>query len=217
MKSRKRNKKEVKFTFVRKFDNKVAMPGVYIKSGLDISPAYESLDRALKENGMFEPITFYAGDLDSRVKSIKLDENFYLSISGRHTNGTGNKCEPVISFAYINGDVLAEWEVQNGPITIITKCLESLKKDTDFGRTVKPHHIFGWCTGYGNWAQMAVNEFRLPESFIAGKYSEIRNVLEMFLNQHLAGETISISKLFMDHLMENLKDEKELWTRLKKL
>lgn len=110
--------------------------------------------------------------MNSNIKCIPFVEieNAYVVISGcKADNGNGvKKC---MSFFYDNGDVGVEWEPDNGPITVIYKC----EKDHE---NAKEHWFYDYCTGYGNWAQLAVKEEGLPESFILGDYKHIFSVLK---------------------------------------
>ena len=97
-------------------------------------------------------------------------KNAYVVISGHKAN-TGNGVEKCMSFFYDNGDVGAEWEPDNGPITRIDKC----NKDNP---EAQKHWFYDYCTGYGNWSQLAVNDERLPDAFIDGNYKFIFLVLK---------------------------------------
>ena len=204
---RRRNKKEVKFVLykhtLKRFPkiNVEVINDYLVKSSMG---AWITRHREVRaQEFIFEDYRERNQDRYSNVKTIKLKDNCYMSISGQVSETTGNSCSPTISFEYIDGDVLVEWEVKNGPITVITKCLESLKNDNDFGRTVKPHHIFGWCTGYGNWTQCAVKERGLDKAFIAGDYDRIFSVLKSYHDRYVSGGTISVVQTFIELLDEN--------------
>ena len=204
--NKRKQSKEVKFVLNKGYSKK--FPNIQItindtaeylvKSGMDAWIKRQREARA--KEFIFEDFRERNQDRYTNVKTIKLRDNCYMSISGHISETTGNECSPTISFEYVGGDVLVEWEVKNGPITVITKCLESLKNDTDFGRSVRPHHIFGWCTGYGNWTQCAVRERGLDKAFIEGNYDKIFEVLKYYYDMHVDGGTISVVQGFINLL-----------------
>ena len=112
--------------------------------------------------------------MNSRVKVIPFPgiENAYVVISGNKTD-TANKVRKNMSFFYLDGDIGVEWEPEYGPITIIYSC------DKDHPEA-QEHWHFDYCTGYGDWSQLAVNENRLGERFYTGDYKGIFNVLKQW-------------------------------------
>ncbi len=100
-------------------------------------------------------------------------ENAYISISARlNTDGELIKN---MSFFYVcdDGSTIVEWEPRFGPITRIESC------DRDHPQA-EEHWWFDFCTGYGNWSQLAVDENNLKEYFINGDYETIFSVLKTF-------------------------------------
>ena len=102
-------------------------------------------------------------------------ENAYVVISGYKAN-TGNGVKKCMSFFFDNGVVGAEWEPDNGPITIIYKCPEE-------NENAQKHWFYDYCTGYGHWSQCAVDEEGLPEAFLSGDYKHLFAVLEEWSKQ----------------------------------
>lgn len=102
-------------------------------------------------------------------------ENAYVVISG-HKAETGNGVKKCMSFFFDNGDVGAEWEPDNGPITVIFKC-----KENDEGS--QPHWFYDFYTGQGNWSQLAVEEEGLPSAFLDGDYEYLFSVLREWSNR----------------------------------
>ena len=111
--------------------------------------------------------------LNKNIKCIPFPEidNAYVVISGHDYEKNGNGVRKCMSFFYDNGDVGAEWEPDNGPITVIYKC-EKDHKDA------KKHWFYDYSTGTGNWSQLAVEEEGLPSAFLDGDYEYIFNVLK---------------------------------------
>ena len=110
--------------------------------------------------------------MNNNVRCIPFPEieNAYVVISG-HKADNGNGVKKCMSFFYDNGDIGAEWEPDNGPITIIYKCS---KDDKD----AQKHWFYDYCMGYGNWSQLAVNEEGLPSAFLMGDYDWLFNILK---------------------------------------
>lgn len=115
--------------------------------------------------------------MNKNVYCIPFDgiENAYVVISG-HKAKTGNGIKKCMSFFYDNGLVGAEWEPDNGPITVIYKC-----RAEDEGSI--PHWFYGFYTGQGNWSQLAVEEEGLPSAFLDGDYKYIFAVLRCWSNR----------------------------------
>jgi hypothetical protein len=107
-------------------------------------------------------------------------ENAYLFVSGRKNEDISNGVTPNITFFYADGDIGAEWEPQYGPITIITKCEKDHFKDEpeDSYQEVKEHWYYEYCTGFGNWSQLAVQEEGLHTALIAGNDEMIFSILK---------------------------------------
>ena len=97
-------------------------------------------------------------------------ENAYVVISG-HKADTGNGVKKCMFFFYDNGNIGAEWEPDNGPITVIFKC----SKDDE---NAQPHWFYDYYSGNGNWSQLAVNEEGLPDVFLIGDYEYLFAVLK---------------------------------------
>ena len=111
------------------------------------------------------------------VKCIPFPEidNAYVVISAfKSKNGNGlTKC---MSFFFDHGDIGAEWEPDNGPITVIYKCAEDNKD-------AQEHWFYDYCTGYGNWSQLAVQDEGLHTAFLSGDYVYLFAVLQSWSNR----------------------------------
>ncbi len=109
-----------------------------------------------------------------RVKVIPFPgiKNAYIVVSGTITK-TSNQVESNMSFLYVNQEKTkaVEWEPNYGPITVLHKC------DKDHPEA-QAHWYFDYCTGYGDWSQLAVNENHLGKKFYTGNYKELFNVLK---------------------------------------
>ena len=99
-------------------------------------------------------------------------DNAYVVISGRKADNS-NGVEKCMSFFYDHGNVGAEWEPNYGPITIIYKCGKDDKESQE-------HWFYDYCTGYGNWSQLAVEDEGLPEAFLNGDYGHLFAVLRFW-------------------------------------
>ena len=110
--------------------------------------------------------------VNASVKCIPVPgiANAYVIISG-HSATTGNGVKKCMSFFYDNGDVGAEWEPDDGPITVIHSCGKDAKN-------AQRHWFYDYCTGYGEWGQLAVEEEGLPRAFILGDYEYLFAVLK---------------------------------------
>ena len=97
-------------------------------------------------------------------------ENAYIVISGRESD-TPNGVNKNMTFFYHNENVSVEWEPKNGPITTIYACS---KHHPD----AEEHWFYPYCTGYGNWSQLAVLTEGLPEAFITGNYKQLFEILK---------------------------------------
>jgi len=111
--------------------------------------------------------------MNPSVKCIPFPDidNAYVVISGHKSEHTGNGVQKCMTFFYGGDKIGAEWEPDNGPITVIYSC----DKDTD---GAQPHWFYDYCTGYGNWSQLAVDREHLPDAFLAGSYDYIFGVLK---------------------------------------
>lgn len=99
-------------------------------------------------------------------------ENAYLVISFSKIKEPHPHTETCISFLYDNSNgVAAEWEPKYGPITVMYKCEKEHPDAT-------PYWFWDYCTGFGNWSQLAVEEKGLPEALYSGDYEYIFNVLK---------------------------------------
>jgi len=116
--------------------------------------------------------------MNKNVKCIPFPniENAYIVISGHKNKNTGNGVRKCMSFFYDSGMVGAEWEPENGPITVIYSCCKEHEES-------QPHWFYDYCTGYGNWSQLAVNNEMLPDAFLDGNYSFIFSVLAKWANR----------------------------------
>ena len=110
--------------------------------------------------------------MNKNVKCIPFPgiENAYVVISGHKSEKSGNGVSGCMSFFYDNGKIGAEWEPDNGPIRVLYSC------DKDHEEAME-HWFYDYCTGYGNWSQLAVEEEGLPKAFLSGDYEHIFNVL----------------------------------------
>jgi len=115
--------------------------------------------------------------MNNNIKCVPFDgiENAYVVISG-YKAATGNGVKKCMSFFYDNGEVGAEWEPDNGPITVIYKC------DKDHNEAEK-HWFYDYYTGRGHWSQLAVNEEELPEAFLMGDYNYLFAVLKKWADR----------------------------------
>ena len=97
-------------------------------------------------------------------------ENAYIVISGVKSE-RGNGCLKRLSFFYGTKEGGCEWEPEYGPITRIVPC----KKDNE---DAQEHWFYDYCTGYGNWSQLAVGREMLTEHFLSGDYKYLFSVLK---------------------------------------
>ena len=97
-------------------------------------------------------------------------ENAYVVISG-HKSNSGNGVTKCISFFFDNGDIGAEWEPDNGPITRIIKVNQDAPE-------AQPHWFYDWHAGQGHWSQLAVEKEGLPRAFLRGDYDLIFSILK---------------------------------------
>lgn len=102
-------------------------------------------------------------------------ENAYVVISCFFSENHGNNIKKNMSFFYDNGEVGAEWEPENGPITKIFKCDKDYEAEHE---NAQKHYFYDYCTGYGHWSQLAVDKNRLPEYFLDGNYEMIFSILK---------------------------------------
>ena len=90
--------------------------------------------------------------------------------------------EPTVSFLVYSEDkqTVVEWEVTYGAITRIEACKEDWVGDNAW-ESVKPYWLFGFCKGFGNWAQCAVTECGLPMAVAEGNLEHVRDTLFRYL------------------------------------
>lgn len=99
-------------------------------------------------------------------------QNAYLAISFGKTVESHPHTKTCVSFIYDGGNgVAVEWEPEHGPIVVMYKC----EKDHP---EAKPYWFWEYCTGFGHWSQLAVEERGLPEALYSGDYQYIFNVLK---------------------------------------
>ncbi len=116
-----------------------------------------------------------------KVNVPEYGEGAYIlySASQRSYDETGGdfRVKNHFSFAYINGNIAAEWEPENGPIQIWDKC----DKDAE---GAKEHYIFEYTNSGGwNWSQMAVDTADMPRMVNGGHWQYIFNVLKDWCNR----------------------------------
>ena len=110
--------------------------------------------------------------MNNSVKCIPFPDikNAYVVISAGESTKPNN-VEKCMSFFYVEGDIGVEWEPDYGPITVIYKCLED-------DPNAQMHWFFDYCTGYGNWSQLAVLEQGLDVAFLSGNYEMLFGILK---------------------------------------
>jgi hypothetical protein len=205
---RKRNKKEVKFTFVKNlFPKKVKDFNLTFTESIN-KPLLNHLNSWIEiykdtKARDFNFIETIPNGKHGFVKTIEVRNNCYISFSHYKDKSNGNRIGYNLTFAYRKGNVLCELEPKHGPITIITKCEESLKLDPYHGENVKPHHIFGWCTGFGNWNQGAVGSSGIKEALLKADYDEVFGILKAYLDKYTSDGNFSIVNNFINALEES--------------
>lgn len=114
--------------------------------------------------------------INKNIKCIPFPgiENAYVVISGCKSNTSENGIEKHMSFFFDGGDIGAEWEPDNGPITKIHKT----DRDT---MDAEPHWFYNYSLGNGDWAQMAVKEEGLPGAFLRGDYEFLFLILKKWV------------------------------------
>jgi hypothetical protein len=102
-------------------------------------------------------------------------EGGYYIISFRELD-KANYIEANQSFLYVSeiGDKAVEWEPEYGPITKLDRC------DKNHPDAVE-HYFFPYCTGFGNWSQLGVENSHLPELLLEGDYKGLFEVLKSWL------------------------------------
>ena len=118
--------------------------------------------------------------INKNVRCIPFDgiKNAYIVISGRKAE-TGNGVQKCMSFFYDNGNIGAEWEPDNGPITVIYSCKSEDGVCRPFNKlTFLSHWFYDFYTGQGSWSKSAVKEEGLPSAFLEGNYEYIFSVLK---------------------------------------
>lgn len=86
-----------------------------------------------------------------------------------------------LSFFWGNADGGAEWESEQGPITVIHPCAEDFK-ESDWVKAT-PHWFYPFFKGNGFWSQLAVDHERLPQKFLAGDYEGIFDTLRAWARE----------------------------------
>ena len=116
--------------------------------------------------------------IHAKVEGI---ENAYFSISAsfedKDKTSYDDKLNVITAFMHKDSETsMIEWEPKYGAITLIEKCDEDW--EGDYGTAASKHWYFGWCKGYGNWAQLAVDELGLRKAFVDGQFQYIFNSLK---------------------------------------
>lgn len=104
-------------------------------------------------------------------------ENCFLCISGtrKKENIFGDvQSKPNITFAYIDGNSLVEWDGEFGAVTQWIKCEED-----DEEKIAKPHYIWPFAKSGMRWSQCAVTDNFMPQDFTRGSYDGIFSTLKM--------------------------------------
>jgi len=117
--------------------------------------------------------------LISKVEGI---ENAYIAVSSYWEKDFKVERNIVKSMSFFyreSEDIIIEWEPKHGPIAVIEKCDEEWKGEYEHQKA-KPHWLFDFCKGHGNWAQLAVDELRLKEAFTEGDYEYIFSCLSRY-------------------------------------
>lgn len=111
------------------------------------------------------------GTLNKNIKVIPFPgiENAYVVISGVKSE-RGNGCEKRMTFFYGTDRSGADWEPDYGAITYYEPC------SGDVPGAVA-HWFWEYCTGSGNWSQLAVDEEGLAGMFLEGDYVGLFGVL----------------------------------------
>lgn len=118
-------------------------------------------------------------------KSIKVIpfpeiENAYIVISCFPDKDHGNGIKSNMSFFYGTEKSGAEWEPNHGPITKITPYYKDYAGG--YGSAIE-HWFYDYCTGYGDWSQLAVDQEGLSDYFREGNYPAIFRILERWSGQ----------------------------------
>jgi hypothetical protein len=102
-------------------------------------------------------------------------EGCYLLLSCRKTDKNGNGVLPAVSFLRVVGDVAAEWEPTNGPITIFYR---------GNAKNGEEHYAFPWVREpRGDWSQLSVKREGLPQMANAGNYAGVFGVLRSWADR----------------------------------
>ena len=103
-------------------------------------------------------------------------EGAFVCVSFRRgQNSLGDpQAEPLITLAYLNGRVAAEWEPQHGPIQLW------YQRDSDQPENDAMQH---WLWPYGSkggirWSQLAVDRANMPEALMSGDFERVFAVLK---------------------------------------
>ena len=108
-------------------------------------------------------------------------ENAYVVISACYYQDR-DRVEKNMSFFYGGEKVGAEWEPNYGPITVIYSCDKDYVPESSFDK-VQEHWFYDYCTGYGYWSQLAVEDEGLKQMFLRGNYDGIFAVLKRWAEQ----------------------------------
>jgi len=111
--------------------------------------------------------------MNSNIKVIPFPdiEGAYIVISA-YKSDDANGLKKCMSFFFDGGNNIgAEWEPDYGPITVIYSCAESHPK-------AQEHWFYPFCTGYGNWSQLAVIDSGLSKAFLDGDYALLFGILK---------------------------------------
>jgi hypothetical protein len=116
--------------------------------------------------------------LQKRLCKALYKENCWILVSAskrdmKETFGE-IKVKAAITFFYDAGNKAAEWEPQYGPIETWKRCEEN-----DEG--AREHYYYDFTnSGFGNWSQLAVDTYELPQAFLDGDYDYIFNILKLW-------------------------------------
>ena len=124
------------------------------------------------------------------VLCLPLNEHEAVYVSGRVLGdhpGEQSDVQPVVSFVYVDGDTAAEWETKCGPIQIHKRARPQADTKTVDRRDAKAgdiilHHIWPYAIFSPlAWSQLAVDREGLPRAFAEGRWEQIFQVLQRFV------------------------------------
>ncbi len=113
----------------------------------------------------------------TKIPNIE-DAYIVVSFSREKINSLLN-CDSIsisknLSFFYDLGKGKAvEWEPKYGPLTFIEEC----DKDHD---NAQPHFFYKYCTGYGGWSQLIVDNKDMKNILLDGDYERIFEIMKEF-------------------------------------